>query len=154
MKYKNSIFILCLTIFTMTTFQNCGQPQHNSENQKISSVADNSLSLFFAYPYTSAPNFYADLFMFVPENQTANISNLKFLATVSYPANPTANIQYTIVIQDPNGLTVCPTQTGSLSSGVTSFEFDCVSMRSTSEVHAKMTINSSGFQEVFNKKFR
>lgn len=148
MKYWHYTFIIGLSLITALAFQNCGSSELQFEDLESTEIAN-----FLAYPYTSAPKFYSDIFLFRPASQNT-LSQFKFLGTVTYPTLNTTTVQYEVKIQTPDGQTVCPTQTGNLLNGASSIEFDCVSLRSTESLDVKLTVSAGGFQQVTEKKYR
>ena len=147
-KHWMSIFILASVTSATLTFQNCGRSDLQFED--LESI---ELASFFSYPYSSAPQFYTDVFLFRPQSSNS-LNQFKFLGVVTYPAQNTTDVQYEVKVQDSSNQTLCPTQTGTLKNGISSIEFDCITSRPATEVNIHMTVSALGFQQVVDKKYR
>lgn len=140
-------FFVSIVVSTSIAFQNCGG------SFPLTSSGLDSEEDFFGYPYKSAPDFYASMNLFRQEEAANNLSEFKFMAAAA-PTWGETSIQWEVKIQTEDGNTVCPTQSGTLSPGTSSIEFDCVSLLLAPKIIVQMTLSSSGRTQVFEQSYR
>lgn len=152
---RRSVWLPLFGIFLMIAFgfQNCA-PRPQMEFEDLESTAERE---FFAYPYKKAPLFYGDLFLFQKASDIESLQAFSFVGMGAYLPDPEATVDYKVTVIDPSNPTppVCVTQEGSLETGHSEIQFECVtsSDRVPEKVRVTLTLTAEGNSHTIQRDF-
>lgn len=129
-------------LIVAVSFQNCGSSDMIFEDVQLSEQ-----KAFFDYPYESSPTFYSDILIMQAEGATDQLLNFSFVGTAAYVPDPSASINYTVDITDPDrdpaDNLLCPSASGTLSAGSSAIEpATCTTSRTFSRMKVVLTLTS------------
>lgn len=144
-KTRAFVILATLTLVLLIGFQNCGPGNLNFQDEYTKQKAQSACAglsdgsggsstgsggkisdgEFFAYTATVAPKFFADVNLFTENGETAKFKKFRAVASVTYPSNSAAPINYQLDVVDPQGVALCARQSGTLYEWESTVTVDC-----------------------------
>lgn len=151
MRKRRMIALLVGALFLGVAFQNCAPAQLVFEDVQKSEEA-----AFFDYPYKESPKFYGNVLLFQKESGVANLSDFTFVGTASYLPNPASTIDYTIKIVDADKPTeiICAQEDGSLTAGLSTITFKCVTGKTFKTMKILMSLKVGSTTTTIEKLYQ
>jgi len=143
---KKLHLVLMLVVFSLLVvgFQNCNNLTSNGfvplDNRKVSSYTDRHDASFFAYPYTVAPELYADL-QSVRLPATGSFHNLRIVAAAALASGAHASIQYNVEVKNAAGIALCPQHSGTLQPSYSTISYNCVTAQEPTGARVRMLLS-------------
>ncbi len=143
--FKRIRTLSTVAVFTvlLAGFQNCGNLSSNGfapKESKVSSYVDKHDASFFAYPFTSAPELYADL-QSVRLADTGSFRNLKIIGAAALANGAQAAVHYIVEVKNRAGVALCPQHSGTLNPSFTTISYTCVTAQDPAEARVTMSLS-------------